>query len=214
MNIYTPPVQELIDQFSRLPGIGAKSAQRIAFYILQAAPEEAERLTSAIQTAKREVKFCARCCNFSADDICELCHDQSRDATAICVVEESRDIAVVERSGEFKGLYHVLHGAMNPIEGIGPDQLKVKELLDRLGGGQQVKEVIVATSPNIEGEATALYLARLLNPLGIIVTRPASGMPVGGDLEFVDELTLGRALTARQRLTDGATDADVPPADF
>ncbi len=200
MNLYTPPVQNLIDHFSRLPGIGPKSAQRIVFYLLQASDENALGLAEAIQVAKQQVRFCEVCCNFSADQICELCQDTRRDDSIICVVEESRDIAIVERSGEFAGRYHVLHGAMNPIEGIGPDQLKVAELLNRLRG-DQVAEVIVATSPNLEGEATALYLAKLLTPLNITVSRPASGMPVGGDLEYVDELTLGRALSARQPIT-------------
>jgi len=214
MSYYTPPVQNLIDQFSRLPGIGPKSAQRIAFHLLQTSTENASSLAAAIEIAKREVRFCQICCNFSSTEVCELCQDPKRDLSIICVVEESRDIAIVERCGEFSGLYHVLHGVMNPIEGIGPDQLRVAELLNRLKAppteanatapsqvGETIQEIIVATSPNLEGEATAMYLARLLTPLGVIITRPASGLPVGGDLEYVDELTLGRALSARQQIT-------------
>ncbi len=199
MSAYPPAVQELIDEFGRLPGIGPKSAQRIAFYMLKAPKEDAMRLARSIETAKARVQFCERCFNVSETDLCEICTDDRRESSVICVVEEQRDVVAVERTGEFRGRYHVLQGAINPIEGIGPDQLRVKELLARLEP-EDVKEVILCTNPNIEGEATAMYLARLLGPLGIEVTRIASGLPVGGDLEYADELTLGRALEGRRKV--------------
>lgn len=199
MNIYEGPVQALIDELGRLPGVGPKSAQRIAFYLLKADAVDAKRLASAIVDAKDRVSWCHRCYNIAEGDLCHFCRDERRDAHVICVVEESRDIVAVERTGEFKGLYHVLQGAISPIEGIGPEQLRVKELLARVGD-DNVTEVILATNPNIEGEATAMYLARLLKPLGISVTRIASGLPVGGDLEYADEVTLGRALEGRREV--------------
>jgi len=193
------PVQSLVDELGRLPGIGPKSAQRIAFYLLKAAPEDAKRLARAVVEAKERVSWCRRCFNFAEGELCVYCRDDRRDSTLLCVVEEPRDIVAVERTQEYRGRYHVLLGAISPIEGIGPDQLKVKELLARVDD-EGVKEVILATNPNIEGEATAMYLARLLKPLGLRVTRIASGLPVGGDLEYADEVTLGRALEGRREV--------------
>ena len=202
MNVYEGPVQTLIDELGRLPGIGPKSAQRIAFYLLKLAPDDANRLARAITEVKDRISFCHRCFNIaekSADGEpeCELCSDTRRDPTVVCVVEEPRDVVAVEKTNEFHGRYHVLQGAISPIEGIGPDQLRVKELLARIDA-EGVKEVILCTNPNIEGEATAMYLARLLQPLGVSITRIASGLPVGGDLEYADELTLGRAIEGRR----------------
>ena len=198
---YTPPVQTLIDELGRLPGIGPKSAQRIAFHLLKVPAEDAARLSSAIADAKARVRFCSRCFNVAEGDLCPICLDDRRDPTVVCVVEESRDIMALERTGEFRGRYHVLLGAISPLEGIGPEQLKVRELLVRLDP-EGVQEVIICTNPNTEGEVTAMYLARVLKPLGLRVTRIASGLPVGGDLEYADELTLGRALEGR-RVLDG-----------
>ena len=196
---YAAPVQALIDELGRLPGIGPKSAQRIAFHLLKLPPADAERLARAITEAKQRVVFCERCFNVSEGPLCELCRDDRRDGTVLCVVEEARDIVAIEKTGEFTGRYHVLLGAISPIDGIGPEQLKVRELLARLEP-EGVQEVILCTNPNIEGEATAMYLARLLKPLVPRVTRIASGLPVGGDLEYADELTLGRALEGRREL--------------
>ena len=196
---YTPPVQALIDELGRLPGIGPKSAQRIAFHLLKVPADDANRLAHAIREAKDKVRFCQRCFNVSEGDLCSYCSDDRRDSSIICVVEESRDIVSVERTGEYHGRYHVLLGAMSPLEGIGPEQLKIRELLERLGP-EGVEEVIVCTNPNTEGEVTAMYLARMLKPLGLKVTRLASGLPVGGDLEYADELTLGRALEGRRSI--------------
>ena len=197
--MYAAPVQELIEQLGRLPGIGPKSAQRIAFHLLKLAKEDALRLATAIAEVKDRISFCRRCFNVSEGEECELCGDDRRDPTIVCVVEEPRDIVAVEKTQEFKGRYHVLQGAISPIEGIGPDQLRVKELLARIDQ-ESIAEVILCTNPNIEGEATAMYLARLLKPLGLSVTRIASGLPVGGDLEYADELTLGRALEGRREV--------------
>lgn len=194
---YEGPVQDLIDELGRLPGVGPKSAQRIAFYLLKQEPADANRLARAITEAKARVSWCTRCFNIADGDLCQFCRDERRDDTVLCVVEDPRDIVAVERTQEFKGRYHVLQGAISPIEGIGPEQLRVQELLGRLDG---VEEVIIATNPNIEGEATAMYLARLLQPLGVRVTRIASGLPVGGDLEYADEVTLGRALEGRREI--------------
>ena len=195
--MYAAPVQELIDELGRLPGVGPKSAQRIAFHLLKLSREDALRLARAISEAKERVSFCRRCFNVSEGEECELCGDPRRDSTVVCVVEEPRDIVAIEKTQEFRGRYHVLQGAISPIEGIGPEQLRVKELLARLEP-ESISEVILCTNPNIEGEATAMYLARLLKPLGLRVTRIASGLPVGGDLEYADELTLGRALEGRR----------------
>ncbi len=199
MSVYAGPVQDLIDELGRLPGIGPKSAQRIAFYLLRVPKEDAMRLAKAIVEAKERVTFCQRCFNVSVGELCGICSDDRRDHGLLCVVEEPRDIVAVERTGEFRGRYHVLGGAISPIEGVGPDQLRVKELLARLEP-EEVTEVILCTNPNIEGEATAMYLGRLLGPLGLKVTRIASGLPVGGDLEYADELTLGRALEGRREV--------------
>jgi recombination protein RecR len=199
---YAGPVQDLIDELGRMPGIGPKSAQRIAFHLLKLQRSDAARLANAIVEAKDKVTFCSQCFNIAevrgdSESQCAICDDEKRDATVLCVVEEPRDIVAVEKTGEFRGRYHVLQGAISPIEGVGPDQLRVKELLGRLED-ERVQEIILCTNPNIEGEATALYLARLLKPIGLRVTRIASGLPVGGDLEYADELTLGRALEGRR----------------
>jgi recombination protein RecR len=196
---YTAPVQALIDELGRLPGVGPKSAQRIAFHLLKLPADDANRLALAITEAKAKVRFCSRCFNVADDELCPICADPRRDAGVLCVVEESRDIVAIERTGEFKGRYHVLLGAISPLEGIGPEQLKIRELIARLEP-EAVQEVIVCTNPNTEGEVTAMYLARTLKPLGLTVTRIASGLPVGGDLEYADELTLGRALEGRRAL--------------
>ena len=197
MSVYAGPVQDLIDELGRLPGVGPKSAQRIAFHLLKLPKEDAIRLATSITVAKERVSFCQTCFNISEGDRCGICNDDRRDSSVVCVVEEPRDIAAVEKTGEFKGRYHVLQGAISPIEGIGPDQLRVKELLARLEP-EGIEEVILCTNPNIEGEATAMYLGRLMKPLGLKVTRIASGLPVGGDLEYADELTLGRAIEGRR----------------
>ncbi|HET6793127.1 MAG TPA: recombination mediator RecR [Acidimicrobiales bacterium] len=199
MTFYAGPVQDLIDELGRLPGVGPKSAQRIAFHLLKVAPEDALRLARAITEVKARISFCRRCWNVAEGEYCSLCLDERRDPTVVCVVEEPRDIVAVEKTGEFRGRYHVLQGAISPIEGVGPEQLRVRELLARLDE-EGVKEVILCTNPNLEGEATAMYLARLLRPLGLKVTRIASGLPVGGDLEYADELTLGRALEGRREV--------------
>ena len=196
---YAPALQSLIDELGRLPGIGPKSAQRIAFHLLKLPATDVERLSRSITDAKARVRFCARCFNVSETELCGICLDSRRDQTVLCVVEESRDVVAIEKTGEFRGRYHVLLGAISPIDGIGPEQLKIRELLTQLGSGD-VTEVIICTNPNIEGEATALYLARLLKPLGLVVSRIASGLPVGGDLEYADELTLGRALEGRRTI--------------
>lgn len=197
MAVYAGPVQELIDELGRLPGIGPKSAQRIAFYLLKVSKEDALRLSRSITSVKEKVRWCTRCFNISEGETCDLCADARRESTVVCVVEEPRDLVAVEKTGEFKGRYHVLQGAISPIEGVGPEQLRVKELLARIEV-EGIEEIILCTNPNLEGEATALYLARLLKPLGLKVTRIASGLPVGGDLEYADELTLGRALEGRR----------------
>ena len=197
--VYAGPVQDLIDELGRLPGVGPKSAQRIALHLLKLPKDDAMRLARAIGEAKDRVAWCTRCFNLSEGPLCGICDDDRRDATVVCVVEEPRDLIAVEKTGEFRGRYHVLQGAISPIEGIGPDQLRVAELLDRIKT-EGITEAILCTNPNIEGEATAMYLGRLLTPLGIKVTRIASGLPVGGDLEYADELTLGRALEGRREV--------------
>jgi recombination protein RecR len=197
--VYEGPVQDLIEELGKLPGIGPKSAQRLAFHILTIDAADAERLAEAIRVVRAKVRFCARCFNVSEQDECRVCRDTRRDPTVVCVVSEPRDLVAIEKTGEFRGRYHVLGGAISPIDGVGPDQLRVKELLARLGS-EDVSEVVLATSPNIEGEATASYLARLLKDLGVRVSRLASGLPVGGDLEYADEVTLGRAFAGRRDL--------------
>ena len=195
--MYEGVVQELIDELGRLPGVGPKSAQRIAFYLLQTEDDHANRLAQVLLEVKERVRFCEVCGNVSEEDRCNICRDPRRSQTSICVVEESKDVQAIERTREFKGLYHVLGGAISPIEGVGPDQLRIKELMTRLGN-PDIQEVIIATDPNLEGEATATYLTRMLAPLGIVVSRLASGLPVGGDLEYADEVTLGRAFEGRR----------------
>ncbi len=192
-------VQDLIDELGRLPGVGPKSAQRIAFHLLAADSDDVRRLVAALTEVKDKVRFCRLCGNVSEQELCRICADPRRDETAICVVEEPKDVVAVERTREFRGRYHVLGGAISPIDGIGPDDLRIKELLTRLADGK-VTEVILATDPNLEGEATATYLARTLSPLGLRVSRLASGLPVGGDLEYADEVTLGRAFEGRRLL--------------
>ena len=197
--MFEPPVQRLIDELARLPGIGRKSAQRLAFHILNAEEVDAERLANAILDMRRQVGLCERCFNVSAGVECTICLDTRRDPSVVCVVERAQDIVVMEKTREFSGRYHVLGGSISPIAGIGPDQLHFRELLARVGA-EGLKEVIAATNPTVEGDATALYIARVLKPLGVKVTRLASGLPVGGDLDYADELTLGRALVGRQEL--------------
>jgi recombination protein RecR len=199
VSVYAGPVQDLIDELGRLPGIGPKSAQRIAFHLLKLSRQDALRLASSIVEVKDRVAFCERCFNIAEGSRCGICSDARRDPRVVAVVEEPRDIAAIEKTGEFRGTYHVLQGAINPLEGIGPDQLKVRELVARVGE-EELEELILCTNPNIEGEATAMYLVRLFKPLGLRVTRIASGLPVGGDLEYADELTLGRALQGRREL--------------
>ena len=197
--MYEGAVQELIDELGRLPGVGPKSAQRLAFHILEADPQDMKRLVDAITTVKDRVKFCTVCGNVTEQELCNICRDARRDPSVICVVEESKDVLAVERTRSFRGRYHVLGGAINPIAGIGPEQLRIRELLTRLNDGA-IQEIIIATDPNLEGEATATYLARMLKSIGITVTRLASGLPVGGDLEYADEVTLGRAFAGRRAL--------------
>jgi recombination protein RecR len=194
--VYEGAVQDLIDELGRLPGIGPKSAQRIAFHLLDADKEDVRRLADAMTTVKEKVKFCRICGNVAEMDECAICRDARRDATVICVVEESKDVMAIERTRSFRGRYHVLGGAISPIQGIGPDQLRIRELMTRLSD-DTVQEVVLATDPNLEGEATATYLSRMLKTLGVRVTRLASGLPVGGDLEYADEVTLGRAFEGR-----------------
>lgn len=198
MAYYAEPIANLIEELSKLPGIGPKTAQRLAFFILNSSAEVSQGLANAIVSAKSKIHYCSKCFNLTEQDPCAICSDTKRKSTAICVIEEPKDIIAMERTREFKGYYHVLQGVISPMEGIGPDQLKIKELLSRLD--TNVEEVIIATNPNVEGEATALYLARLIKPLGIKVTRIAHGLPVGGDLDYADEVTLGKALEGRREL--------------
>ncbi|NMB24040.1 MAG: recombination protein RecR [Firmicutes bacterium] len=199
MSLYARPMARLVEELAKLPGIGPKTAQRLAFYIISGSKASAESLAEAIVEAKEKIIYCSICSNLTEESPCRLCSSGTRDNSMICVVEEPKDVIALERTREFKGLYHVLHGAISPIDGIGPADIKVKELLERLRD-DTVQEVILATDPNVEGEATAMYLARLLKPLGIKVTRMAHGMPVGGDLEYVDEVTLAKALEGRREV--------------
>ncbi len=199
MNYYAKPVARLIDQLAKLPGIGPKTAQRLAFHLLNAPAEVALELAKAIEEAKKAIRYCSVCGNFTDEDPCFICGDERRRRDIICVVERPRDVVAMEKARGFKGLYHVLQGAISPMEGIGPEQLNIRELLRRLEGGD-IKEVILATNPNVEGDATALYLAGLLKPLGVYVTRIAHGLPVGADLEYADEMTLSKALEGRQEI--------------
>lgn len=196
---YPLSIQRLLEELERMPGVGPKSAQRIMYWLLTTEQADAQRLADAIVEVKHSIHFCERCFNFAEAALCSVCADPERDVSTICVVEEPRDLAAIERTAEYRGVYHVLHGAISPIDGIGPEQLRVRELLERVGA-DEVREIVIATNPNVEGETTALYLARLLKPLGVTVTRIASGLPVGGDLEYADEVTLGRALEARREM--------------
>ena len=195
--MYEGIIQDLIDELGRLPGVGPKSAQRIAFHIIQSDRVDVTRLAEVLKTVKERVKFCLTCGNISEEELCKICRDPRRDKTSICVVEESKDVLAIEKTREFKGTYHVLGGAISPIDGVGPENLRIKELMTRLAE-TTIGEIIIATDPNLEGEATATYLTRLIKPLGIKVSRLASGLPVGGDLEYADEITLGRAFEGRR----------------
>jgi recombination protein RecR len=197
--VYEGPIQELIDELARLPGIGPKSAQRLAFWLVKTPPEEAKRLAAAIVRAKDRISFCRECGNVAEGDRCRICLDESRDRTVLCVVEEPKDAATIERAALHKGRYHILGGAISPLDGVGPEDLRVQELLERVER-DHVMEVILAMNPNLEGNATAMYVAALLKPLGIRVTRLASGLPVGGDLEYADEVTLSQALEGRREI--------------
>jgi recombination protein RecR len=197
--MYEGAIQDLIDELGRLPGIGPKSAQRLAFHLLQAETADVQRLANALTRVKEQVRFCATCFNVAESEQCRICRDPRRSDELICVVEEPKDVVAIERTGEFRGRYHVLGGAINPLEGVGPDNLRIKELMTRLASGE-IKELILATDPNTEGEATATYLALIVKPMGLTVTRLASGLPVGGDLEYADEVTLGRAFEGRRAL--------------
>ena len=199
MQVYTGPITRLIEEFSKLPGVGRKTAQRLAFHIINMNTNDVEALSKAIIEAKREIRYCSVCCNITDTDPCSMCSNKNRDASVICVVEDPRDVYAMERTREFKGQYHVLNGVISPMDGIGPDMIKIKELIQRLGT-QDVKEIIMATNPTIEGEATAMYIARLLKPMGIKVTRIAHGLPVGGDLEYADEVTISKALEGRREI--------------
>lgn len=194
---HVPPLERLVEQFERLPGIGHKSAQRLAYHMLAIPREDAEVFAKAIVDAHEKIHYCKICCNLTDGDLCPVCRSESRDRSVICVVEDPRDVFALERTNEYNGLYHVLHGTISPLSGVGPDQLRIKEFLARLTDGS-VKEVIMATNPTVEGEATAMYISRLVKPLGIRVTRLAYGIPVGGDLEYADEITLTRAMEGRQ----------------
>ncbi|HWR62050.1 MAG TPA: recombination mediator RecR [Clostridia bacterium] len=199
MSLYAAPIAKLIDELSKLPGVGNKTAQRLAFHILKMSPGEVEQLAGAITSAKRNIKQCRICCNITDSEVCSICSNAKRDSSIICVVEDPKDVVAMEKTREFKGLYHVLNGAISPMEGIGPEEIRIKELLKRVADND-IKEVIIATNPNIEGEATAMYISRLLKPAGIMVTRIAHGVPVGGDLEYADEVTLLKALEGRREI--------------
>jgi recombination protein RecR len=197
--VYEGVIQDLIDELGRLPGVGPKSAQRIAFHLVQSEPADIRRLVEALTEVSEKVRFCTLCGNVAEDELCRICRDPRREPSVLCVVEEPKDVVAIEKTREFRGRYHVLGGAISPIDGVGPDDLRVRELVSRLAGGE-VTEIILATDPNLEGEATATYLARLIRPMGLTVTRLASGLPVGGDLEYADEITLGRAFEGRRLL--------------
>jgi len=199
MTITAKPITRVVDELSRLPGIGPKTAQRLTYFLLRAPAEQSEALSTAILEMKRKVVLCTQCFNITEQSPCDICADPQRDTTRICVVEEPLDVVAIDRTGQYHGQYHVLHGALSPIEGIGPDELKMRELLQRLGA-DTVQEVILATNPNLEGDATAMYLTRLLQPLGLTVTRLARGLPMGGDLEYADEITLSNALAGRSQI--------------
>lgn len=198
MSGYIPPLARLIDEFARMPGVGKRSAARMAFYVLKMTEKEAESLSSAIIQAKHSIRYCSICCNLTDTDPCAICESSKRDRTIICVVENAKDVIALENTHEYKGLYHVLHGVISPMDGMGPEDIRIKELLARIS--PEVKEVIVATNPTIEGEATAMYISKLLKPLGVKITRIAHGLPVGGDLEYADEITLTRAMEGRREI--------------
>lgn len=198
MDFYPQPLQRLIDEFSKLPGIGTKTAQRLAFYVLKMDEDSVKNLSESIVNAKRDIKYCSICGNLTDTDPCLICRNDARDKSIICVVQEAKDILSMEKTREYQGLYHVLHGSISPLEGIGPDSINIKSLVSRIT--PEVKEVILATNPNVEGEATAMYIARLLKPIGVKVTRIAHGIPVGGDIEYADEVTLGKALEGRREI--------------
>ncbi len=199
MSYYSPSIEKLIESFEKLPSIGSKTAARLAFYILNASEEETNEFIKSIQDAKANLKYCSQCYNITDTDPCPICSNSARDKSVICVVEDVKDVVAMERTHEFKGVYHVLHGSISPMNGVGPDDIKIKELLSRLMNGK-VKEIILATNPRVEGEATAMYISKLVKPLGVKVTRIAHGIPVGGDLEYTDEVTLGKALEGRVQL--------------
>jgi recombination protein RecR len=199
MSYYAAPIAKLIEELSKLPGVGNKTAQRLAFYLLEMPINEVEELAGSIVNAKRNIKYCNVCCNITDSETCNICSNPKRDNSMICIVEDARDVVAMEKTKEFKGLYHVLHGAISPMEGIGPEDIRIKELLIRLGE-HDIQELILATNPNIEGEATAMYISRLIKPLGVKVTRIAHGIPVGGDLEYADEVTLMKALEGRREI--------------
>jgi recombination protein RecR len=201
MQLLVEPVARLIDEFSRLPGIGPKTASRLTFYLLRAPEEQAQSLSDALRELRERITFCSLCFNITESDPCAVCTDERRDRSVICVVEEPLDVVAIERTRDYQGLYHVLHGTISPVEGIGPDDLRIAEMLPRLEADPRVREVIIATNPNMEGEATAMYIARQLEGRGVQVTRLARGLPVGGDLEYADEITLSRALAGRQAIT-------------
>ena len=199
MENYSEPIDRLINEFSKLPGIGRKTAQRLAFHVINMNPDDVSSLSKALMDVKKEIKYCKVCCNISDSDICPICANNHRDASTICVVEDPRDVAAMERTKDYSGKYHVLNGVISPMDGIGPDMLNIKELITRLGDGS-VKEIIMATNPTIEGEATAMYISRLVKPMGIKVTRIAHGLPVGGDLEYADDVTISKALEGRREI--------------
>ena len=200
MSFYSPSIEKLIESFAKLPSIGNKTAARLAFYMLNASEEETQEFINSILNAKKNLKYCSKCYNISDIDPCPICENQKRDHSSICVVEDVRDVIAMERTHEFKGVYHVLHGSISPMNGIGPDDIKIKELLNRLAGDEKIDEVIIATNPRVEGEATAMYLSKLIKPFGIKVTRIAHGVPVGGDIEYTDEITLTKALEGRREI--------------
>lgn len=199
MSYYAPSIEKLIEAFERLPSIGSKTAARLAFHILNSTQEEVNTFINAITEAKKNLKYCSKCFNITDNDVCSVCSNEARDKTVICVVEDVKDVVAMEKTHEFKGVYHVLHGSISPMNGVGPDDIKIKELLARLMDGT-VKELILATNPRVEGEATAIYISKLVKPMGIKTTRIAHGIPVGGDLEYIDEITLSKALEGRREL--------------
>ena len=200
MSYYSPSVEKLIESFAKLPSIGNKTAARLAFHMLNASEEETQEFINSILNAKKNLKYCSKCFNISDTDPCPICGNEKRNHTSICVVEDVRDVIAMERTHEFKGVYHVLHGSISPMNGIGPEDIKIKELLNRLAGEEKIEEVIIATNPRVEGEATAMYLSKLIKPFGIKVTRIAHGIPVGGDIEYADEITLTKALEGRREI--------------